>query len=81
MFRSWTQLALLAAESQRVIWLRSMRLAQGGAKAEREATLMVAEKVAAAGEEGVRMMLGATTDSMIKRYRKRVRANVRRLGR
>ncbi len=35
---------MLAAESQQVIWLRTMRLAAGGAKAKSEARRMVQEK-------------------------------------
>ena len=43
---------MLAAESQRVIWLRSMKLAARGTKAQREARLMITEKMAAAIREG-----------------------------
>ncbi len=64
MFRSWYNLTMLAAESQRVIWLRSMKLAAGGAKAEREA----------------RLIMGASADSVVKGYRRRVKANARRLS-
>ena len=72
---------MLAAESQQVIWLRTMRLAAGGKKSKREAHRMVSEKVLAAGLESGRLTLGASADSVVKRYRKRVRANVRRLSR
>ena len=72
---------MLAAESQQVIWLRTMRLVVGGAKAKREARRMVQEKFVAAGLESGRMILGATNDSVVKRYRKKVRANARRLSR
>jgi hypothetical protein len=81
MYRSWINLVMLAAESQQVIWLRTMRLAAGGAKAKSEARRMVHEKVLAAGREGGRMALGASADSVVKRYRKKVRANARRLSR
>ena len=81
MYRSWINLMMLAAESQRVIWLRTMRLAAGGAKAKSEARRMVQEKFVAAGLESGRMALGATSDSVVKRYRKKVRANARRLSR
>lgn len=72
---------MLAAESQQVILLRTMRLAAGGARAKREARRMIQEKIAAAGLESGRMALGATSDSVVKRYRKKVRANARRLSR
>jgi hypothetical protein len=35
MYRSWINLMMLVAESQQVIWLRTMRFAAGGAKAQR----------------------------------------------
>ncbi len=81
MYRSWMNLMMLAAESQQVIWLRMMRLAAGGALAKRETHRMVQEKIVAAGLESGRMVLGATSDSVVKRYRKKVRANARRLSR
>jgi hypothetical protein len=81
MYRSWINLMMLAAESQQVIWLRTMRLATGGAKAKSEARRMVHEKMLAAGLESGRMALGASSDSVVERYRKKVRANVRRLSR
>ena len=80
MFRSWYNLTMLAAESQRVIWLRSMKLAGGGTKAQREARLMMTEKMAAAGHEGLRLFMGASADSVVKGYRRRVKANARRLS-
>lgn len=71
---------MLAAESQQVIWLRTMRLAAGGAKAKSEARRMVSEKVLAAGLESGRLISGASADSVVKRYRTKVKANVRRLS-
>jgi hypothetical protein len=51
-----------------------------GAKAKSEARLMVSEKVLAAGLESGRLFLGASADSVVKRYRKKVKANVRCLS-
>ena len=79
MFRSWYNMAMLAAESQQVIWLRGLKLAAGGPKAREEAQLMVAEKMAAASQEAGRLFLGASADRVVSSYRKTVRANVRRL--
>ena len=79
MYRSWVNLMMLAAESQQVIWLRTLRLAAGGAYAEREAYRMVSEKFMTGGFEFGRLMLGASSDSVVKRYRNKVRANRRRL--
>ena len=59
---------MLAIQSQQVIWLRTMKLAVGGPRAHREARLMVTEKMAAAIHEGGRLMLGASTKSVVKRY-------------
>jgi phosphoribosylformylglycinamidine (FGAM) synthase-like amidotransferase family enzyme len=80
LFRLWPDLAMLAIQSQQVIWLRIMKLALGVPLAHREARLMVTEKMAAAVHESGRLMLGASTKSVVKRYRKRVNANVRRLS-
>ena len=80
MYRSWINLMMLAAESQQVIWLRTMRLAAGGRKAKSETRRMVSEKVLVAGIEGGRMILGASPDSVVRRYRNKVKANIRRLS-
>jgi hypothetical protein len=72
---------MLAAESQQVIWLRSVQLAAGGTKARREARLMVIEKMVAASRESGRLIMGASPSSVVKSYRKKVRANLRRLSR
>ena len=81
MFKPWINLAMLAAESQQVIFLRTLKLANGGAAAKREASRMVSEKMWAASHEFGRLMMGATSDSVVKRYRKKVKANVQRLTR
>jgi hypothetical protein len=74
-------LMMLTVESQQVIWLRSMKLAAGGTKAEKEARLMVSEKMLMASLEGGRLLMGATSANVVKRYRSKVRANVKRLSR
>lgn len=81
MYRSWINLMILAGESQQVIWLRTMKLAAGGVQAERETYRMVSEKLLAGGFETGRLMFGASSDSVVKRYRNKVRANRRRLSR
>jgi hypothetical protein len=78
-FQSWFNLTMLAAESQHVIGLRMLKLALGGAKAQEEASLMVTEKMLAANHAAARLMLGASPDSVVKGYRRKVRANARRL--
>lgn len=81
MFGPWTTLAMLAFESQQVIWMRSMQFAVGGPKAKVEAQRMVAEKVAAGMQASGQLMMGASPDQVMKGYRRKVRANVRRLSR
>ena len=72
---------MLAIESNRVIALRMMKLAAGGAAAQAEARLMVSEKVSEAMAAGVTLMSGGSHAKVIKQYRRRVAANARRLGR
>jgi hypothetical protein len=76
---SWFNLTMLAAESQHVIGLRMLKFALGGAKAQKEANLMVTEKMLAATQAATRLMMGASPDSVVKGYRRKVRANARRL--
>jgi hypothetical protein len=45
-----TQAARMCWEAQTVIWLRGLRMAQGGAKARAEAQRMITEKAAALAE-------------------------------
>ena len=71
---------MLALESNRVIALRCMKLMQGGRKARREAELMVSEKIDAAIQAGGRLMTGASGHEIVRRYRRRVAANAKRLG-
>jgi hypothetical protein len=81
MLKFWLNMTMLAAESQRVIWLRMMKLSAGGPAAARETRKMVSEKVMAAAIAGGRAMTGGTPTAIVKGYRKKVRANKRRLSR
>jgi hypothetical protein len=75
-------------DAQPVMFLRCLRIAQGGAKAEAEAMRMMTEKVAALAEAQVTATAAALTGSkkhaIAKRalgvYAKRVRHNRRRLS-
>jgi hypothetical protein len=86
--RMASQSAMLALESQQVIALRLARLAAGGVDAPREIALMVSEKMEAAQQSG-QMMLSAgmsgrndlDAGKIVQMYRKKVRANRRRLSR
>ncbi|MEJ8574428.1 hypothetical protein [Microbaculum marinum] len=79
--------AFLAMEAQQVVWLRMMRVAAGGASADRELSRMATEKMQAAIQLGTAATLAAVggnsseriAANAIRGYRSRVRANRRRL--
>jgi hypothetical protein len=75
---NWMKLAL---ESNRVIALRLAKLMRGGKGAQREAERMVSEKIQAAAKAGASLMAGASSDQIVRQYRKRVAANAKRLSR
>jgi hypothetical protein len=58
-----------------------MKLAMGGAAREREAQLMISEKIAAASLAGLSLIGCASASSVIQGYRRKVRANRRQLCR
>ncbi|TXM70925.1 hypothetical protein FV226_16370 [Methylobacterium sp. WL12] len=84
MFGSWYKLGMdatmLAFESQQVIGMRLIKIAAGGAVGRAEAQRMVTEKVVAAGEAALMVASGASTAKVIAGYRRKVRANARRLS-
>jgi hypothetical protein len=77
MLHSWMMLAL---EANQVIGLRLLKLMAGGKRARREAELMVSEKVDEAIRAGASLMAGASGEDVVRRYRRRVAANAKRLG-
>jgi hypothetical protein len=93
MFNPWFALSLktvqMGMEAQSVIALRMLRMAAGGARAEAEVGRMVSEKVVAAGEAQVAVAAATlrghkkhvVAGKVLNTYRKRVRANRRRLSR
>lgn len=79
---------LLGFEAASVIGLRTLKIAHGGAAAAREADLMVREKLEAAAAlhwQAATGQLGRTPETAARKtvahYRKKVRANRRRLAR
>lgn len=74
------EMTMLAFETQQAMWLRALKLSTGGAAGGREATLMVSEKVTAAQQAATKLILGAAPVTIIRGYRRKVRANVRRLS-
>lgn len=87
MINAWMEAARFGADSQSVIAMRLMKIASGGPQASKEATRMVAEKVAAFNEaQGALMgalISGSSLDTAAAKayapYRRAVRANRRRL--
>ena len=71
---------MLGIEANRVIGLRLMKLMLGGRSARREARLMVREKLDVAFKANARVMAGASSDEIIRMYRRRVAANAKRLA-
>lgn len=81
MLKLFWEMSMLAFESQQAIWLRGMKIAAGGAAAKREAELMVKEKVSAAQTAVLKAATGTGPVGIARGYRRKVRANVRRLSR
>lgn len=83
MYGTWWKMGMdmtmLAIEAQGVIAQRMAMLALGGPNAQAEAQRMVTEKMFAAGEAAMQMATGASNATVIRGYRRKVRANARRL--
>ena len=71
--------ALLALEAQKVVELRLVKLAWGGAEAQLEAQQMVSEKVSALIEASGTLMTGGSCETVVARYREHVAENTQRL--
>ena len=83
---AWFEAARFVADSQSVVAMRLMRIAEGGPQAATEASQMISEKVAAFTEaQGAvfsALATGSFQNAAIKAYapyRRAVRANRRRL--
>jgi hypothetical protein len=85
MIQPWMRLAtntmLLGFEAQRVVLLRMIRIAAGGAYAQAEINRMASEKLFVAVRAMAMMTFGQSPESVVRHYRSRVRANERRLSR
>ena len=71
-----TEGALLGLDAQRLILLRMMKIAAGGAAASNEVARMITEKMAAAIEASATLASGGSGRQVVRRYRTRV-GNVR----
>jgi hypothetical protein len=82
MFGNWVKFGwdwtMLVLECQQVIALRMAKISLGGMAASREASRAVSEKVTALVQLGAS---GGSPHSAVKKYRKKVRSNRRRLTR
>ncbi len=80
------QSTMLAIESQQVIAMRLTKFALGGPDVQREAELMITEKLQSAAETTHMLMMAALggdstgAHKVVKHYRRKVSANVRRLS-
>jgi hypothetical protein len=83
MIGPWLRLAsdtiLLAIEAQTVIGLRLGQIAMGRSSLA-ENQLMVSEKVLAWAEAAITVATGGSPHKVVDGYRKKVRANAKRLG-
>ena len=85
---AWFEAARFASDSQNVIAMRMMKIANGGPQATTEATKMVSEKMSAFAEAQGAMFAALATGGTFQAaatkayapYRRAVRANRRRLG-
>jgi hypothetical protein len=75
----WYASSMLALEAGEVVRLRMEKFADGNADCEHEAQLMVMEKIFAGFEACASWLTGASTSSIIGRYREHVAANAKRL--
>jgi hypothetical protein len=88
LFDNWFEAARFGADVHRVMTLRVMRIASGGPDAAKEARDMVSEKLTAFGEAHMAALSALAIGSSLNvaaakayaPYRRRVRANRRRLG-
>ena len=76
----FNSLMLLAAEANGVVALRMIKLMRGSRSAQREANLMVSEKIGAAFEAAASLAAGASGDELVHRYRQHVAKNAKRLS-
>jgi len=76
----WFAATMLAIESTHVVALRLPKFAAGGRRAHIEARRTVTEKISEAMAAGAILMGGGSGSRVIARYRRRVRANARRLA-
>jgi hypothetical protein len=70
---------LLAMEAQEVIFLRMLKMAAGGPNAGAEVARMITEKAAAGTAAATSLLTGGSPQRITADYRRKVKANARRL--
>jgi hypothetical protein len=76
----WMKAARMGAEVCCVMWLRALRISEGGTQAHSEFNLMITEKVEAALRAYALMLRGASAERIATSYSKAVARNLRRLS-
>jgi hypothetical protein len=79
MLTAWFGWAEAMIEVQQVVCLRTLRIMGGGTAATREATRMISEKIDASFDAGRELAAGRSASYVMRGYRKKIRANRRRL--
>ena len=80
MYNPFLSSMMLALECQKVIELRLVRLAWGGREGRAEMQSMVVEKIQAGIKAVGMLMMGASPEVVIARYREHVATNTKRLS-
>jgi hypothetical protein len=75
------EITRLGLDAQNVIALRTNKITAGGRAAHNEVLRMLVEKVSAAGEALAILANAGSGQKVIRRYRKHVKSNLRRLTR
>jgi hypothetical protein len=79
MSNSFLSILMLAFKAPKVIELRLIRIAWGGAESPAEMQSMLSETFHAAMEATDTLMMGGSLATVIERYREHVAANTKRL--
>ena len=80
-FRLGWDTVMLAIEAHQVVALRLVKLSLGGEAAGREASLMISEKITELGGAALNIAVGGSMHSVVRKFRRKVQSNRRRLAR
>ena len=71
---------MLGIEANQVVMLRMVKLITSRDASQREARLMISEKIEEAIKAGANALAGASSEEIVRQYRRRVAKNKRRLS-